>query len=88
MLQSTTVFSNVSKVTSRARCRCACIRPCAARRTASLSTCKRAALVSAWAPCSQGVLAKKEDLMEVFGTADEEAVCLRILAEGELQARP
>lgn len=34
---------------------------------------------------SKGILAKKEDMVEVFGTADEEAVCLKILAEGELQ---
>ena len=34
---------------------------------------------------SKGVLAKKEDLELVFGTADEEKVCLKILAEGEFQ---
>lgn len=45
MLQSTTIFSNVSK----------------------------------------GVLAKREDLQLVFGTDDEEVICRRILAEGELQ---
>ena len=45
MLQSTTVFSNVSK----------------------------------------GVLAKREDLVESFGTDDATAICHKILAEGELQ---
>ena len=34
---------------------------------------------------SKGVLAKKEDLQLVFGTDDEEKVCLKILAEGEFQ---
>ena len=34
---------------------------------------------------SKGVLAKKEDLELVFGTDDEEKVCLKILAEGEFQ---
>lgn len=34
---------------------------------------------------SKGVLAKKEDLLTVFGSDDEEKICLRILAEGELQ---
>ena len=36
---------------------------------------------------SKGVLAKKEDLELVFGTADEEKACLKILAEGEFQVR-
>ena len=45
MLQSTTIFSNVSK----------------------------------------GVLAKREDLLQVFGTDDDEKICLKILSEGELQ---
>ncbi len=45
MLQSTTVFSNVSK----------------------------------------GVLAKREDLLLVFGTDDQEQICLIILREGEFQ---
>lgn len=34
---------------------------------------------------SKGVLANKEDLKLVFGTDDEEKVCLRILAEGDFQ---
>ena len=34
----------------------------------------------------QGVLAKKEDLMLAFGTDNTEVVCLKILAEGEMQA--
>ncbi|PRW61221.1 ribosome maturation SBDS [Chlorella sorokiniana] len=34
---------------------------------------------------SKGVLAKREDLMAAFGTDDQEAICVRILAEGELQ---
>lgn len=36
---------------------------------------------------SKGVLAKHEDLVDVFGTADEEKVCRLILAEGDTQAR-
>ena len=36
---------------------------------------------------SKGVLAKKEDLQLVFGTDDEEKVCLKILAEGEFQVQ-
>ncbi len=36
---------------------------------------------------SKGVLAKHEDLVDVFGTADEEQVCRLILAEGDTQAR-
>jgi hypothetical protein len=35
---------------------------------------------------SKAAVAKHEDLIDVFGTDDEEKVCLRILAEGELQA--
>ena len=35
---------------------------------------------------SKAAVAKHEDLMDVFGTDDEEKVCLRILAEGDLQA--
>jgi hypothetical protein len=38
-----------------------------------------------FANVSKGVLAAREDLLEVFGTDDQEAVCLKILAEGELQ---
>jgi ribosome maturation protein SDO1 len=34
---------------------------------------------------SKGVLAKREDLLLVFGTDDEQAICLRILREGEFQ---
>ncbi|GAB4814927.1 hypothetical protein N2152v2_001973 [Parachlorella kessleri] len=34
---------------------------------------------------SKGVLAKREDLLQVFGTDDEEKICLKILSEGELQ---
>lgn len=33
----------------------------------------------------QGILAAKEDLEKVFGTADHRAVCLIILDKGELQ---
>jgi hypothetical protein len=32
-------------------------------------------------------MAAKEDLMEAFGTTDEEKICLEILAKGELQVR-
>jgi len=35
---------------------------------------------------SKAAVAKHEDLMDVFGIDDEEKVCLRILAEGDLQA--
>ena len=34
---------------------------------------------------SKAAVAKHEDLVDVFGTDDEEKVCLRILAEGDLQ---
>lgn len=34
---------------------------------------------------SKAAVAKHEDLMDVFGTDDEEKVCLIILAEGDLQ---
>lgn len=34
---------------------------------------------------SKGVLAKREDLLEAFGTDDEVAICKIILADGELQ---
>lgn len=33
----------------------------------------------------KGILAKQEDLQEVFGTSDEHAICLKILTEGDLQ---
>jgi ribosome maturation protein SDO1 len=38
-----------------------------------------------FANVSKGVLAKREDLMLVFGTDDEELICKKILSEGELQ---
>ena len=38
-----------------------------------------------FANVSKGVLAKREDLIEAFGTDDTQAICLRILAEGEFQ---
>lgn len=34
---------------------------------------------------SKGILAKDKDLMAAFGTIDQKAVCLEILARGELQ---
>ena len=37
---------------------------------------------------SKAAVAKHEDLVDVFGTDDEEKVCLRILAEGDLQVWP
>ena len=37
---------------------------------------------------SKGLLAKHEDLQDVFGTDEEETICRKILAEGELQASP
>ena len=36
---------------------------------------------------SKASLAKHEDLLDVFGTADEEEICRTILAEGDIQAR-
>ena len=38
-----------------------------------------------FANVSKGILAKREDLLDVFGTDDESKICLRLLAEGELQ---
>lgn len=38
-----------------------------------------------FANVSKGQVAKKEDLMSSFGTDDQEAICLEILAKGELQ---
>ena len=35
---------------------------------------------------SKAAVSKQEDLIDVFGTDDEEKVCLIILAEGDLQA--
>ena len=37
---------------------------------------------------SKGILAKHEDLADVFGTQDEEQICIRILNEGDYQAKP
>lgn len=34
---------------------------------------------------SKGVLAKREDLIQVFGTDDEHTICIKILADGEMQ---
>lgn len=38
-----------------------------------------------FANVSKGVLAKREDLLAAFGTDAAAAICVRILAEGELQ---
>lgn len=38
-----------------------------------------------FANVSKGVLAKKEDLIDVFGTDNEEKISVRILAEGDMQ---
>ncbi len=38
-----------------------------------------------FANVGKGVHAKKEDLMEAFGTADEDKICLEILAKGDVQ---
>lgn len=38
-----------------------------------------------FANVSKGVLAKHEDMQAVFGTTDEDAICRRILADGDLQ---
>lgn len=40
-----------------------------------------------FANVSKGVLAKHEDMQAVFGTTDEDAICRRILADGDLQVR-
>ena len=40
-----------------------------------------------FANVAKGVFASKEDLAEAFGTTNEEAICLEILAKGELQVR-
>lgn len=34
---------------------------------------------------SKGIVAKREDLIDVFGTDDEEKISVRILAEGDMQ---
>ena len=36
---------------------------------------------------SKGVLAKHEDLVDVFGTEDEEKICRIILQEGDYQVK-
>ena len=38
-----------------------------------------------YADIGRGVLAKREDLIEAFGTDDEDAVCVEILNKGEFQ---
>ncbi|KAF6252326.1 SBDS protein C-terminal domain-containing protein [Scenedesmus sp. NREL 46B-D3] len=38
-----------------------------------------------FANVGKGVMAAKEDLLEAFGTTDEDKICLEILAKGELQ---
>ena len=38
-----------------------------------------------FANVGKGVHARKEDLVEAFGTADKEAVCREILAKGDVQ---
>jgi ribosome maturation protein SDO1 len=35
--------------------------------------------------CNQGNLASTKDLMEAFGTTDQEIVCKEILDKGEMQ---
>lgn len=40
-----------------------------------------------FANVGKGVHAKKEDLVEAFGTSDEERICREILAKGEVQVR-
>lgn len=34
---------------------------------------------------SKGILAKREDMIQVFGTDDEEKICIKILQDGQLQ---
>jgi ribosome maturation protein SDO1 len=38
-----------------------------------------------FANVSKGVLAKHEDMSAVFGSTDEDAICRRILQDGDLQ---
>lgn len=38
-----------------------------------------------FANVSKGVLAKHEDMQAVFGSTDEDAICRRILQDGDLQ---
>ncbi len=40
-----------------------------------------------FANVGKGVVAKQEELQAAFGTTDEKAICVEILARGELQAR-
>jgi ribosome maturation protein SDO1 len=55
----------------------------AARRETDLDEVLQSTTV--FANVSKGVLAKREDLIQAFGTDDSAAICRRILAEGELQ---
>ena len=78
VLQSTTIYSNVSK----ARCASVLLR----------LGLRCTALCSADSPRwrVQGVLANKEELLKVFGTVDEEKICVlvrRCLAQGHLAQR-
>lgn len=62
-----------------------------ARRSPFPSCCREKDLdevlqtTAVFANVSKGVLAKREDLLEAFGTDNTEAICIKILAEGELQ---
>ena len=40
-----------------------------------------------FANVGKGVHAKKEELVEAFGTADEGQICREILAKGDVQVR-
>ena len=69
VLQSTTVYANVSKARTERL-------PLACRLSARLPLTERPRLTSRL--LSQGVLANKEDLQTVFGTKDEARVCVLV----------
>jgi hypothetical protein len=79
VLQSTTIYTNVSKARARARARPA-VKPCVGAACGSALTCKRAR--------PQGVLANKEDLQKVFGMTDEEKICVLARARARAPAQP
>ena len=74
VLQSTTIYTNVSKA-----------RP---RFAAKAARCRQAAAcgLDARACAVQGVLANKEDLQKVFGMTDEEKIC--VLARARTHTQP
>ena len=63
----------------------ACVRTCNMRREKDLDEVLQT--TSIFTNVSKAALAKHDDLLDVFGTADEEKVCRIILAEGDIQVR-